>query len=349
MNPIDSNTLARANEEAIFNLWLYLADKTEPDMHIPFWQIILDLEAALQRSPAWNENDIHRLRILKNAVNRSAVLAESRISNFTHSENGLTACAFTKPNGEVSVVFRGTGSGEWIDNGEGLSGIPEENTYMTFGRNGRLLFRRTVQKDYASGQQAGALNWFHQTAAANGWTASSGITVSGHSKGGNKAQFIAIHSDLVKICCSFNGQGFSPEALTALQKRYKTAFETRRQKIHSFAANNDCVSVLGQPLVPPHHIYYFEAMPWFHPMESMLDFQGQFYPQSEQGMLSRYAESLSQELMSMEPAVRQHIVLGIMNIFQKHLGKGIPVNDDEVSLAQTIMGIRMAVRMLLTS
>lgn len=39
------------------------------------------------------------------------------------------------------------------------------------------------------------------------------LTVSGHSKGGNKAQYVTIVTDRVERCLSQDGQGFSPEFL----------------------------------------------------------------------------------------------------------------------------------------
>jgi len=70
---------------------------------------------------------------------------------------------------------------------------------------------------------------------------------------------------------------------------------------------------------------------------------GHFLPQCEQGKLSRYAETISDELMKMDSSVRQYATLGIMNVFQKYLGEGIPVNGDSVSLEKTIAGIGITI------
>lgn len=345
MNYIDSKHLQEANDEAIFNIYLYLVDKTTPSEHELFQSIIVGLEAELRakKPNTWKDRDIYRLNILKNAVKANPLLAYSRISNLTVSKNGLTACSFIKPNGNISVVFKGTGDGEWIDNGEGLSGIPEENTYITYSQNGDILYSETVTNDYASDQQVEALNWFNLIKAKNGWDSLRNIAVSGHSKGGNKAQFVAMHSDNISVCYSFDGQGFSPEALTSLKNRYGIKYSRRRQRIHSFATDNDYVNVLGERLVPENHIYYFKSSAGIHYMESMLNIKGGFNPQSEQARLSVYVETFSQELMSMNPRIRQYATLGIMNIFQKYLGDGIPVNNDKVSIEKTIAGIIISI------
>ena len=239
--------------------------------------------------------------------------------------------------------FKGTGSGEWIDNGEGLSGIAEKNTYITYDPGGGVLYSEIITNDFASEQQVEALNWFNMISKKNDWNNSLDITVSGHSKGGNKAQFVAMHSDTVKTCYNFNGQGFSPEALLSLKKLLGTKYNSRRQNIYSFATDNDYVSVLGKRLSLENHVYYFKSRAGIHYMESMLDIKGNFNPQSEQTKLSSYVEMVSYELMSMEPKIRQYATLGVMNIFQKYLSKGTPVNNDNVSREKTIAGVILSI------
>lgn len=344
MNHLENEILKKANEEAIYNLYLYLVHKSIHLENEPLHSIVHSLEQASKEKPYdWKSKELFRLQILINAVNADFNLANSRIQDHTYSKSGLTACTFAKPNGNISVIFKGTGSGEWIDNGEGLSGIAEENTYMTFSPAGETIYSQTIIKDYATDQQAEALNWFRSIAAKNAWNADTQITVSGHSKGGNKAQFVAMHSNLINECYSFDGQGFSPEALCALEKQYGKAYETHRQRIYSFSAENDYVNVLGKRLVPENNIYYFKSGAGIHHMEAILDNKGKIRPQCEQGKLSAYAEKLSNDLMNMNPLLRQYATLGIMNIFQKYLGEGIPVNGDWVSAEKTIAGIAVAV------
>ena len=59
-------------------------------------------------------NTLNQLTVLENAIAKNPSLGEATIGNQTNSKNGLNACTFTKSDGSVSVVFRGTGSGEWI-------------------------------------------------------------------------------------------------------------------------------------------------------------------------------------------------------------------------------------------
>lgn len=347
MNPIRKEILTQANDAAIYTLYLYLADKATPADHSPMHMIVDGLRTAQSRS--WPARDRYRLTILHHAVTQRPALANARISHLTRSGNGSTACVFTHPTGDIFVLFKGTGSGEWIDNGEGLSGIPEENIYITYDANGKATIRQTVSSDHASDQQVAALNWFRWVAARSRWDSSSRIILAGHSKGGNKAQFITVHSDLVKVCYSFDGQGFSPEALASFKQQYGNDFNEKQQRIHSFCADNDYVHVLGEPLAPQAQTYYFTSALGIHYLEAILDHNGRFLPRGEQGKLARYIRSVSRELMAMPPSIRQYATLGIMNIFQRYLGRGRPVNNDAVSLEKTIAGIGVAIGPLLRS
>ncbi|MBQ8202983.1 MAG: DUF2974 domain-containing protein [Clostridia bacterium] len=349
MNYALDDILKEANEAAVYNLYLYLTHIIQPAENTRFQSIISDLEFNFKKQTinTWNSRDIYRLSILINAVKHSPFLMNSKINNLTVSRSGLTACSFTNQNGNIYVVFKGTGEGEWIDNGEGLSGVSEENTYITYTKNGAELSSETVERDYATDQQVEALNWFNHAAAKNRWTKDNRIILSGHSKGGNKAQFIAIHSDLIDNCYSFNGQGFSPEALVSFELQYGEKFEERRQNIYSLSTDNDYVNVLGERLIPKTNIYYFESHMGLHYLEAMLNANGRFNRQSEQGELSRYVESVSQKLMNLESRIRKYATLGVMNIFQRFLGEGIPVNRDRVSIEQTVMGMGIAIDLLL--
>ena len=344
MNYLDREILEKANEEAIYNLYLYLAHKAIPDKNDSLQIILHKLEQASRNSAYdWDNKDLRRLKLLKNALISSPALAHSKIGHLTYSKDGLSACVFTHPDGRVSVAFRGTGDGEWIDNGEGLSGIPEENVYTSFSHFGNVTESISVKKDYATDQQVEALNWFNKVASKEKWNTDTKITVSGHSKGGNKAQFVTIHSDLVNACYSFAGQGFSPEALHSFQNRYKEEFEKRRNRIYSFSTDNDYVNVLGSRLALEDHIYYVESGLGLHNMEAMLDKHCRLRKQCNQGRISAYAEKLSKDLMKLRPSVRQYATLGIMNIFQKYVGESIPVNGDSVSTEETLIGIAVAV------
>ncbi len=351
MQKIDTQILKRANREAIYNIYPYLSNKVDLSSDsCKFSDVVSKLRQSYERdSDKWSQEQLSQLEVLEKAIEEDNYLAESVIGNQIHIKNGLNVCTFTDQDGTVSVVFRGTGDGEWIDNGEGLSGIPEENIYFQYDRNGDVIGETVIQNDYATDQQVEALNWFNKTAAQNGWDENTNIIISGHSKGGNKAQFITANSDLVDQCYNFNGQGFSQEALVAFQKKYGENYEKRRQKIYSFSAYNDYVNVLGTPLVLENQRYFLKApigdkdMMKYHNIEAMLDKNGKFNEQCEQGDLSEYVQKVSESLMELPPSLRQYATLGIMNFFQRYIGKAEALNGDSVTAEETVMGLGIAI------
>lgn len=115
-------------------------------------------------------------------------------------------------NNEAIVAFKGTQSdAEWIDNVSGLYRVP-------------------------SSFQANALKWFRSLNLEGFDT----ITVTGHSKGGNKAKFITIMDDRVNSCFSFDGQGFSDEFI----RKYSAEILRNRDKILNINAECDFVNIL---------------------------------------------------------------------------------------------------------
>lgn len=343
MNRPSNTQLVKVQEEATFNLYLYLAHHKAPDINKSFIEIINELYNDMKQTVAkHNSREFSKAEIIKNAVINNPLLQKTYITDYIRNDNGLTLACFKKPDNSISVVFKGTGSGEWIDNGEGLSGIPEENIYLTYDVKTDSLRKNIVFDDYATDQQVEALNLFNTIAHREKWSRFDTITVSGHSKGGNKAQFIAINSPIVDYCYSFDGQGFSPEAVLSFHQRYKEQFYIRSSCIYSISAENDYVNVLGKRLMPPENIFYIKTYSGLHFMESLFSQNGMLNEFIPQGKLSRYIESISEEIMAMSPKKRQYATLGIMNVFQKYFGKGIPVNADSVTINKTIIGIMIA-------
>ena len=131
------------------------------------------------------------------------------------------------------VGFQGTNADEWVDNGEGMA---QCNTL----------------------QQQDAADYFDRMVERYGITEVDNVIVTGHSKGGNKAQYVTMaaeHADLVDTCVALDGQGFSPEAIAQWEK-YPDLYEARRDKIILVAGSNDFVHVLGQRIVKDENVYY---------------------------------------------------------------------------------------------
>lgn len=353
MNNISKIALEKANVEGILNIYCNIDHhgKTPKD-GATLSEIVNLLEKS--KPDTWkNEIDKEQFYIFKNAVNNNEELANTKIGNRVNLKDGLKACTFTSPEGKVSITFAGTGKGEWFDNGQGLSGIPQKNTYLTY-KDGKVISENVVENDYATTQQVEALNWFNETASKNGWTENTEIVISGHSKGGNKAQFITMHSNIIDDCYSFDGQGFSPEAIESFEKNFGKDFEKRRQKIQTFSSKDDYVNIHGKRLTPEDHIYFFEPSKGYdgdpqnlHQIHAMFDKNGKFTEQCEQGEISKLLEQVSDEIMKLPPEYRQYATLGVMGVAQKLLGKTEPINNEKVSNVITGGGTVVVVEMLL--
>lgn len=119
------------------------------------------------------------------------------------------ALCFESSTGEAYVAFKGTdGPDEWKDDADGL-GVSD-----TPCQEAALRYINGLEYDH--------------------------ITVVGHSKGGNKAQYVALLSDKVDRCASMDGQGFSKEFLD----KYWAEIEQNAYKLHCYSYKNDYVHVL---------------------------------------------------------------------------------------------------------
>lgn len=118
------------------------------------------------------------------------------------------------------VVFAGTRSGEeWDDNVQGLNAADTES-------------------------QREALRYVEGLPFEN-------ISVVGHSKGGNKAQYVALLDERVDQCVSMDGQGFSQEFLD----KYWAEIQLRGDIIRNYSLSNDYVNILLFPVPGSQQIY----------------------------------------------------------------------------------------------
>ena len=157
---------------------------------------------------------------LINEIKSDPVLFNYRVTNYVNDEStGMRAACFVDDENnpsDVNVVFRGTsGDKEWHDNGQGgyLADTP---------------------------QQISAAEYVNSLPNKYG----NHLTVTGHSKGGNKAQYVTIVTDRIARCVSFDGQGFSKEFL----EKYSDDITKKSQIITSISAKYDFVNCLLYPI-----------------------------------------------------------------------------------------------------
>ena len=155
------------------------------------------------------------LTILKQ-IESSDTLKDLRIvDNSNDPSTGMRVSCFVDKNNEATVVFRGTGNEyEWKDN---LTGAYKTDTDA---QEEALNFIDGLDDKYKN------------------------ITVSGHSKGSNKAQYVALLSDKVDRCVAFDGQGFSDKFLD----QYADQIKDNQYKIKAINAQKDVVNAILFPV-----------------------------------------------------------------------------------------------------
>jgi len=196
---------------------------------------------------------------------------------------------------DIYVAYRGTGDGRWYDNGDAFA------------------------KKYSPYQQDAA-EYFDFVMEDLGVTDANNVYVTGHSKGGNQAQFVTLASKnayLVEKCISMDGEGFSPEAIAYFKMIYGEDFyEGQLQKMYAVCGDNDYVNVLGIKVIPEDHTVYVKSptdvydLPNGHGLVNtktgtgnLFNFEtGSFYEQtSQQRELALFAKSLSENIMNLPP------------------------------------------------
>ncbi|GGG07835.1 Mbeg1-like protein [Paenibacillus aceti] len=200
-------------------------------------------------------------------------------------EVGARMATFVDSNNNATVVFRGTaGDFEWHDNG-----------------TGGYLSDTVMQKR--------ALEYIESLPYNH-------ITVTGHSKGGNKAQYVGILSDKVDRVLSLDGQGFSKEFV----EKYKDLINQNKHKITSISAEDDYVNCLLIP-VAGKMIYidtdYQKDFLRNHSPGIVLDANGQLRDTSTPGAIPRFINDLTIYLNAhMKEPHRSYAMDGLLALMQ---------------------------------
>lgn len=162
----------------------------------------------------WN-NIIHAIQ--NNPQLMEVQLVSSHTDMASGGGGGISAL-FTDPSsGEAVVAFCGTAANEWKDDFIGGTATDRSDGISTV-------------------QQENALDWY-QSLDLDGY---SEITITGHSKGGNKAKYITVMDDSVSRCISFDGQGFSDEFI----QTYHDQIIQNQGKISNHNVDYDYVNLL---------------------------------------------------------------------------------------------------------
>lgn len=206
---------------------------------------------------------------------------------------------------DVNVIFRGTrGPYEWHDNGETL--------YMS-DTPAQLAAKEYIEK---LPQEYG-----------------NNLTVSGHSKGGNKAQYVTVTTGRVGECVSFDGPGFSDLFI----EKYKSRIEANRSKMVNISAEHDPVNALLKPIVGKRIFIKTENQGanlfMNHKFNIMLDGDGNLRPEAkEPGTLAQFVTAYSIYIdENLEEPEKSYTVDGLMALLEE--GKA------EESIVQSILAL----------
>lgn len=193
--------MAELNEEQLLLLSSLMYDK-----HSVTKQSVDKIASAMTISK--KEQD----RAIGEAILKDPELCELIVVDSIDTDGARASC-FVNSAGEAIIAVRGTQATyeAWSDNFQGAYQVAT-NDQLELG-----AFVEKQAKLYSD------------------------ITITGHSKGGNLAQYATIvYGDIIDRCVSFDGQGFSDEFV----HKYENEINQNSEKIKSICASKDYVNVL---------------------------------------------------------------------------------------------------------
>lgn len=229
-----------------------------------------------------------KLQVLCSAYLENENFRNTVIVDIDKSNGAMVTKTFGKEPKDTmyTVAFCGTRGAhlEWPDNAEGL--IHE-----------------------SSAAQRSAADYFDMMSSR--FDEDAKIVVTGHSKGGNKAQYVTMFANnrgLIDDCVALDGQGFSKRAMEAMQNH--TDYEAQRDKITLVCGSDDYVHVLGERLAKANKTFYVEGgyyqeglehIEKDHLVQYMFQnengvFSAKLKADAEQGVLGAFAEKLYDRL-----------------------------------------------------
>lgn len=308
---------------AFFNLYQYLGYRGAQE-----GESLREILYKISKDSYYSQKDSYK--ILADAIKRYPDLGDAVIKGQSWNEkkynSETNACIFEMKSGDIYVAYQGTEDGGWIDNGQGMT---QQSTM----------------------QQREASRYFDDMAEKYGWTEEDYIVITGHSKGGNKAQYVTLMADnhsLIDICYSMDGQGFSDEAIKMFREKYgDEAYLEILKKMYGVNGNNDYVNPLGHTIIPKENIIYLEtttdsnwgigdAYAGYHELEKFFkredgEYIAELTPSGKRGEMGELSAQLSEYLMNLPIEEREATAMTIMQLMESVTG-GSHVGLDQDSL-----------------
>ncbi len=303
---------------AVFDAFVYLDDQMENYENAQLGYIMSEIGKHYE---ALSDEKKQYFDDIKDAIDKNPELARYELISQSSQppknlESGrqaipntlLWACTFKSPDNDYYVAYRGTGDGKWVDNGEGMY---KSSTVM----------------------QEAAAEYFDAVVTENELTASDNLIVTGHSKGGNSAQYVTLASEyahLVDKCYSLDGQGFSKSAIKMFLDRWgETGYQEQINKMYSINGHNDYVHDLGITIIPSDRTYFVYVpenhIGGMHGLQYMI-IDGEININTDnpvtQGPIGEFAKKLSAEMMKLNDEDLEDCALSIMSLLERFMCGG---------------------------
>lgn len=212
--------------------------------------------------------------------------------------------------GNIYVHFNGTGDGNWGYNAAAYGGPPSR-----MQEEALIWFNETIKKNY-EGQSVGNLY------------------VTGHSQGGNNAQFVTMRSsygDYITNCISLDGPGFSTQFVKDSKNLYGEAhYERQRNKIWAYNGENDFVSCLGQEsIIPDNNTKFIQYtnpnkkdmdIMMFHMAEGLLDENGNIKIVSDDSKFRKFVVEALGKVNDLPPEQQRRAADIVMAFCENKIG-----------------------------
>ena len=243
---------------------MYIGDAMAPGKSME--QVIEAARNNLNEGNIGGGMTVEEAKILLNDIEKDDALMSLKVTDY--KDTAIRAACFVNPKtNEAVIAYRGTGPAyvAWDDNCQG-----------------GYLSDTDLQKEALEFAQECAVDYDN-------------ITVTGHSKGGNMAQYVTVlMGNQIDRCVSFDGQGFGDDFF----EKYSDEIEANKHKIRSVCAHNDYVNILLTPLVDEDEIVYLandeEIMPGGHHIfdiynnsKNVLNEKGEYITSQKQNWLIR--------------------------------------------------------------
>jgi hypothetical protein len=295
------------------------------------------------KNAAKNNDEFGRLALLLDSQNMKNPITGKKI----YPVGGLKAAFYGDPEtGKIYVIYKGTGQGEWIDNGTALGGVA---AFTRQQEEARLFFKNNIKKARALMK--------NKTEKA---------LISGHSKGGNKAQFTTLMcAEDCEKGVSFDGQSMSTATMRYLIDKLgdDEFYKMRREKLFAVRADNDYVSPLGknlgneyyngrrlpQLLIPDKNTAFYQSALRgvdSHCPDAILTSDGELTKLANQGEISRTAERLSEKVMQLEAPDRVKATVTAMWAVQALYARTPPITGEKPNAGVILKGVELINKIL---